>query len=86
MCGAHDDPFGRGVGMAGEEMGFEGGEARGENLEAQEKLLGAFESALPAIVGDDRTVDLDAGGEAAGNGIGRKAFSVGPGGDGGPGE
>ena len=46
--------------MAGEDMLFERREARGEAFEKEPKLLTAFMLALPAVVRNDRSIDLHA--------------------------
>ena len=54
-------------------------------LETQAEFLGAFGPAFPAIVRHDGAVELDAQRQAVGNGVRGKAFGVGAGGNGCPG-
>ncbi len=71
MFGPHDQPFGGVVGVAGEDLRFEGGELAGAALEKEAKFFGPRGSALPREVRDDGAVNLDAGGQTAGDGIPR---------------
>ena len=71
--------------MARPEVFFEQVELGRPALETAAKFFGPFEPAFPAIVGHDGAVDLDAQGPAAGNGVGGKAFGIGAGGHGRPG-
>ena len=72
--------------MAGEDLRFEGGELGRAALETEAKFFGPCGSALPREVRDDGAVNLDADGQTAGDGIRREAFSLGVGGDSGPGD
>ncbi len=84
MFGPHDQPFGRVVGVAGEDLRFEGGELGGAALKTEAEFFGPLSPALPWVVRDDGAVNLDAGGQTAGNGIRRQTFGLSPGGDSGP--
>lgn len=63
--------------MAGENVFFECGASRREALETDAELFGAFGPILPAVVGDDRAVDLGANRQSERDGIGGKAFGFG---------
>ena len=47
MFGPHDQPFGRGVGVAGEDLRFEGGELAGAALETESEFFGSLGPAVP---------------------------------------
>jgi DNA-directed RNA polymerase subunit omega len=70
--------------MGGEDVGFEGGEPGGEGLEAKAELGGLLYLPLPAVMGRDRAINLDANGEISVDGLGGEAVGVGPGGNGRP--
>ena len=84
MVGANDDPFGRVVRMAFVDVAFERSGVLGEELEGEAKLLGAFGFSLPAVVRDDRAIDLHAGDEAGGDRTGGEGVGVVALSDGGP--
>ncbi len=86
MFGPHDQPFGRVVGVAGEDLRFKGGELGRSALETEAKFFGPRGTALPREVRHDGAVNLDADGQTAGDGIRCQAFSLGVGGDSGPGD
>ena len=70
--------------MVRKHMGLEGGEESGQDFEAEAKLLGPLNLALPAVVGGDRAVDLHTGSESAGDDVGGEAIGFVASGDSGP--
>lgn len=71
MFGPHDQPFGGGVGVAGEDLRFEGGKLAGAELKTEAEFFGSLGPALPWVVRDDGAINLHAGGQTAGHGIPR---------------
>ncbi len=72
--------------MIRENIRLQRSETIGQTFERKAKLLCAFGPAIPAIVRNDRAIDLDAGGETAGYRFACQQFGVSPFCDGSPGD